>query len=62
MKTIPLLLASATIALAWSGPAPAQAASGIMPEFTGATWFNTPPLTTEDLEGRAVLVEVFRTW
>jgi len=61
MKTIALTLASATLALALSGSASAQA-SGTMPDFTDATWLNTPPLSVEDLEGHAVLVEVFRTW
>lgn len=62
MKSILLLLATAALAVSATAPASAQAASGTMPEFSGATWFNTPPLTTEDLEDRAVLFEVFRTW
>ncbi len=61
MKLIPLFLASATMTLAATDAASAQE-SGTMPEFNGATWFNTPPLSTQDMEGRAVLVEVFRTW
>lgn len=32
------------------------------PEMEGGEWFNTPPLTFEKLRGKAVLVEVFRTW
>jgi hypothetical protein len=61
MKSIPLFLASATMALAATDAAYAQE-SGTMPEFTEATWLNTPPLSTQDMEGRAILVEVFRTW
>lgn len=25
-------------------------------------WFNTPPIALDQLQGHAVLVEVFRTW
>ncbi|MGB0954127.1 MAG: hypothetical protein ACPG31_12975 [Planctomycetota bacterium] len=60
MKTIPLLIAGATLALTATTDAAAQ--SGTMPDFTGATWLNSPPLSIEDMEGRAVMVEVFRTW
>jgi hypothetical protein len=60
MKTIPLLIAGATLALTATSDAFAQ--GGTMPEFTGATWLNSPPLSIEDMEGRAVMVEVFRTW
>jgi hypothetical protein len=60
MKTIPLLVASAALAFAAAPSAHAQ--GGTMPDFSGATWLNTPPLSTQDMEGRAVLVEVFRTW
>ena len=27
-----------------------------------ARWYNTPPLTQDDLKEKAVLFEVFRTW
>ncbi|MHC4823404.1 MAG: hypothetical protein ACYTEP_05220 [Planctomycetota bacterium] len=60
MKTLPLIFASGALALAAAAPAAAQ--SGTMPDLTGATWLNSPPLSAEDFEGRAVLVEVFRTW
>ena len=33
-----------------------------LPEIKAVKWYNTPPLTNEDLHGKAVLVEVFRTW
>ncbi len=32
------------------------------PEIEAVRWYNTMPLTFEQLQGRAVLVEVFRTW
>lgn len=32
------------------------------PEIEAVKWYNTVPLTFEELQGRAVLVEVFRTW
>ena len=61
MKTIPFFLASSALALAVTSPTAAQE-PGTMPSFEDATWFNTPPLAMEDMEGRAVMVEVFRTW
>ncbi|MDP7061827.1 MAG: hypothetical protein QF489_02695 [Planctomycetota bacterium] len=51
----------ASAALAFTASADAQR-SGTMPDFTDATWFNTPPISAEDMEGHAVMVEVFRTW
>jgi hypothetical protein len=27
-----------------------------------AQWYNTPPITLDQLQGHTVLVEVFRTW
>ena len=60
MKNLPLLVSSGVLALAATAPSAAQ--SGTMPDFAGATWLNSPPLSAEDMEGRAVLVEVFRTW
>ena len=33
-----------------------------VPEFNAIKWYNTPPLTLEDLKGKAVLLQVFRTW
>ena len=62
MKSILFLVASAALAIVTAAPATAQGASGTMPELEGATWYNTPPLTTADLEDRAILLEVFRTW
>jgi len=32
------------------------------PELDAVKWYNTPPLALEQLEGKAILIEVFRTW
>ena len=32
------------------------------PELEGVRWYNSPPLSLDKLAGKAVLVEVFRTW
>ncbi|MBK7643164.1 MAG: hypothetical protein IPJ19_08950 [Planctomycetes bacterium] len=32
------------------------------PEFDGKKWYNTAPLTLDDLKGKAVHIVVFRTW
>lgn len=61
MKPAFLFAASALVVLSASS-ATAQPVQGTMPELTDATWFNTPPLTNEDLQDRAILFEVFRTW
>lgn len=42
-------------------PVAAQAGQPL-PEIRAVKWYNTPPLTNEDLHGKAVLIEVFRTW
>jgi hypothetical protein len=33
-----------------------------LPDFNAVEWWNSIPLTLEQLRGRAVFVEVFRTW
>jgi hypothetical protein len=33
-----------------------------LPDLDVLQWFNSPPIAAEQLAGRAVLVEVFRTW
>lgn len=32
------------------------------PEFQAKQWYNTAPIQLEDLEGKVVLIQVFRTW
>lgn len=59
MKTLILGLALA----AWPALARAQDPVGqVPPEFKATKWYNTAPLTLEDLKGKAVLLQVFRTW
>ena len=49
--------------LALAAPANAQAAIGkAPPEFKGTKWYNTAPISLDDLKGKAVLIQVFRTW
>ena len=61
MRTLFASLAVAAAVLAT--PAPARAQLGTTPsKLEPAKWYNSPPLTLEDLKGKAVLVEVFRTW
>ena len=56
-----LLLGLALVAAAFSAPAPAQSGRDA-PEFDGKKWYNTAPLSLEDLKGKAVHIVVFRTW
>ena len=32
------------------------------PKINAVKWYNTPPLALDALAGKAVLIEVFRTW
>ncbi|HTF87182.1 MAG TPA: hypothetical protein VK843_02150 [Planctomycetota bacterium] len=32
------------------------------PEFKATKWYNTAPITLADIKGKAVLLQVFRTW
>ena len=54
------LVSLAAVALV-AGAASAQVGEK-PPEFDAAKWYNTPPLLLENLQGKAVMVEVFRTW
>lgn len=40
----------------------AQATGKPPPELKAEKWYNTAPLSLDDLKGKAVLVQVFRTW
>ena len=53
-----LVLAALAATVAPLGPA----TSSDLPALDAAKWYNAPPLTLEDLEGKAVMIEVFRTW
>ena len=53
------LAAVAALALAAAAPAAGQSvrAGQPAPEIAGGPWINSPPLTTQALRGRVVLVE-----
>lgn len=53
-------LALAFVALAV--PCFAQKSIGTPPEFAAKKWYNTAPISLDDLKGKAVLIQVFRTW
>ena len=59
--TLGSLAAAAALALAPATVAQ-TAVGGPAPELDAIKWYNTPPLTMEAFKGKAVLVEVFRTW
>ena len=60
MKT---LLALGLAAGLMAAPAPPPADIGESPpEIEAVKWYNTPPMALEQLQGKAILVEVFRTW
>ncbi len=50
------------VALAIAAGAASAQVGEAPPEFDAAKWYNTPPLLLEKLQGKAVMVEVFRTW
>jgi len=56
-----LAIASAALAFCASA-ASAQSVGEPLPAFEAVRWYNTPALTLEDLAGKAVLIDVFRTW
>jgi len=55
------LLMAATVAVALAQGVQAQA-NHTPPKIDAVKWYNTPPLALEQLQEKAVLVEVFRTW
>lgn len=67
MRTRTLLLLAAAAAATpllfaarETGAAPAL--GGRLPEFDAVKWYNTVPIAAADLQDKAVLIEVFRTW
>lgn len=50
-----MMLSSLVVAAALAAPAD-------MPDFNADAWWNSVPLTVEQLRGRTIFVEVFRTW
>jgi hypothetical protein len=58
-----LLFASALLALVGStASATAPGTGDPFPALQATHWYNSPALTDADLAGKAVLVDVFRTW
>ena len=57
---LPFLLAAGLLAA--SPVVPAAQLGETPPALEAVRWYNTPPLALERLHGKAVLVEVFRTW
>jgi len=56
------LLSLALVATVAATAASAQSIGQRPPEIKAVKWYNTPPLALEQLQGKAILVEVFRTW
>jgi len=57
-----ILLALTLLAGALAAPVGAQQIGSKPPEFVAQRWYNSPPLLLGDLTGKAVQIEVFRTW
>ena len=63
MRTRFAALALSALAFVASAPAlHAQSVGTPAPEFVPAKWYKSPPLTLEQLRGKAVLIVIFRTW
>jgi len=56
-----LAIGTALVA-ACASAASAQNVGEPLPAFEAVRWYNTPALSAEDLHGKAVLIDVFRTW
>lgn len=54
--------AAAPLLFAARDARPAAAPGGRLPEFDALKWYNTVPIAAADLQDKAVLIEVFRTW
>lgn len=46
----------------WAGATLTHAQVGQKADLDVKQWYNSPPISTEQLQGHTVLVEVFRTW
>lgn len=57
------LAAGLMVGAFFAAPAAAQARIGeAPPEFVPVKWYNSPSMTLEELKGKAVYIDVFRTW
>jgi len=61
-----MIQAILAVGLALSSTPPRSAADDPVgkspPELKATKWYNVAPLTLGDLKGKAVLLQVFRTW
>jgi hypothetical protein len=55
-------LALAVLTASLAAPLGAQNIGAPAPKIEAVRWYNTPGFEIEDLKGKAVLVDVFRTW
>jgi len=62
MKRYARALALAVCALGVTSTTAAQQIGAAAPKLEAVKWYNTPPLSLEAMNKKAVLVEVFRTW
>lgn len=63
MRSLTLLpLAAAALLAPLLLPDSAPKVGAPMPEFDALKWYNAVPLLAADLQDKAVLIEVFRTW
>lgn len=60
-STFPVAAAALLALPLISGTGPANLGAQL-PEFEAIKWYNTPPLSIEDMGNKAVFIEVFRTW
>ena len=61
-KSLMALTAAATMFVASASASASAQVGAVPPKLDAVKWYNTPPLALEQLQGKAVLVEVFRTW
>ena len=59
------LVSLALVGVALAAPTRAQEGNAVgatPPEFDAKKWYNTAPISLEDLKGKAVHLVIFRTW
>ena len=62
MKRYARTLAAVACVVAAPALAEAQGVGSKAPALDAVKWYNTPPLSLESMNKKAILVEVFRTW
>jgi hypothetical protein len=58
---LPIVAAAIAAPLIFGADGP-KTPGGKLPEFDAVKWYNTVPISAADLQDKAVLIEVFRTW